>query len=48
MRVKLKIYYLLLANGDLSFADSRGFSLGRPDRRAVDAGKLTILLDKEK
>jgi hypothetical protein len=39
---------LLLANGDFSFADSRGFSLGRPDRRAEDAGKLTIFLDTEK
>jgi hypothetical protein len=46
MRGKLKI--LLFVIGEWGFADSRGFSLGRPDRRAEDAGKLTIFLDKEK
>ena len=46
MGVKLIIHYLLLANGDLLFADSRCFGLGRPDRRAEDAGKLTIFLDE--
>ena len=31
---------------NLSFADSRGFALGGPDRRAEDAGELTIFLDE--
>jgi hypothetical protein len=30
----------------LSFLESRGFALGGPDRRAEDAGKLTIFLDE--
>jgi hypothetical protein len=30
----------------LSFPESRGFALGGPDRRAEDAGKLTIFLDE--
>ena len=37
---------LSFANGYLSFADSRGFGLGGPDRRAEDAGKLMIFLDE--
>ena len=37
---------LSFANGYLSFADSRGFGLGGPDRRAEDAGKLTIFLNE--
>ncbi len=39
-----RICHWLLANGYLSLADSRGFGLGGPDRRAENAGKLTIFL----
>jgi hypothetical protein len=37
---------LRFAHGDSSFADLPGFGLGGPDRRAEDAGKLTIFLDE--
>jgi len=41
-----RICHLSFANGYLSFADSRGFGLRGPDRRAEDAGRFTIFLDE--